>query len=281
MKENMDVSKETREKEQALIRLLRELDCVAVAFSGGVDSALLTALAYETLGSKATAVTVSSPLLPANEREDAMLMGTQIGIRHVVVEMDELTDETFSANPPDKCYICKKMRFTRMAAWAQEQAEKIPFILDGSNADDMKDYRPGMKALKEIAVVRSPMLEVGLTKREIRELSRDRGLFTWDKPARACLASRLPYGETITEEKLRRIEAAENFIGTLLPHVSQFRVRSHGDIARIEMDSSEALKLLTPEWAEQIHDHLRRLGFQYVTLDLKGYRMGSLNEALR
>ena len=281
MEENIEVSMETREKEQALIRLLRELDRVAVAFSGGVDSALLTALAHETLGDNATAVTVSSPLLPLNEREDAVTMGAQIGIRHIIVEMDELTDEAFSANPSDKCYICKKMRFTRMASWAQEQAEKIPWILDGSNADDTKDYRPGMKALREIAVVRSPMLEVGLTKREIRELSRDRGLFTWDKPARACLASRLPYGETITEEKLRRIEAAENFIGTLLPHASQFRVRSHGDIARIEMDGSEALKLLTSELGERVHDHLRRLGFQYVTLDLKGYRMGSLNEALR
>ena len=264
-------------KKEALFALMKDFGSVVVAFSGGVDSSLLAVLAHEILGDAAVAVTVLSPLLPEEEKKDALKMAHQAGIHHVFLEMNELRDEKFTANPPDKCYICKKMRFERLAKWADGQS--IPWILDGSNADDTKDYRPGMKALSEIPIVRSPMLEVGLTKSEIRKLSKEKGLFTWSKPARACLASRLPYGETITEEKLRRIEAAEIFLAGYLPADSQFRVRSHGDIARIEMDLPEALKLL-PENAGRIHDALEKIGFSYVTLDLKGYRMGSLNERL-
>ena len=269
--------KDLQRKRDLLIERLRGFGRVAVAFSGGVDSSCLAAVAYEALGDESVAVTVSSPLLPEDERADALEMARRIGIRHVVVEMDELEDARFAANPPDKWYICKKMRFTRMAEWAAER--NIPWILDGSNADDTKDYRPGMKALAEIANVRSPLLEAGLTKRDIRELSRGMDLFTWNKPARACLASRLPYGETITEAKLRRIEAAEAFLSSLLPSRSQFRVRSHDDLARIEMDMADAWRIL-PERAEAIHDELKRLGFRYVALDLKGYRMGSLNEGI-
>lgn len=271
------IAGDLQKKKEVLVDLLRGFGRAAVAFSGGVDSSLLAAVAHETLGDGAVAVTVSSPLLPEDERQDAFEMARRIGIRHVVVDMDELRDERFAANPPDKCYLCKKMRFTRMAEWAAER--DIPWILDGSNADDTKDYRPGMKALAEIENVRSPLLEAGLTKQEIRELSREMNLFTWDKPARACLASRLPYGETITEAKLRRVESAEGFLATLLPPHSQFRVRAHGDLARIEMDMAEAAKLL-PTQAERIHDTLKQFGFRYVTLDLKGYRMGSLNEEL-
>lgn len=271
------ISAATRDKQDALVRLLRGFGKVAVAFSGGVDSSFLAATACEVLGDNAVAVTVSSPLLPEEERRDALTIAELTGIRHIVVAMDELQDERFAPNPPDKCYICKKIRFTRMAEWAAEQ--NIPWLLDGSNADDTKDYRPGMRALAEISVVRSPMLEVGLTKKEIRELSEEKGLFTWNKPARACLASRLPYGETITEGKLRRVEAAEAFLCTLLPPHSQFRVRSHGDIARIEMNMTETPGLLTAH-AGEVNDMLKTLGFRYVTLDLGGYRMGSLNEEL-
>lgn len=274
--EGADLESEVEERLRGVHRLLEAMGDVAVMLSGGVDSALLAALAHEALGRHAVAVTIESPLLSADERADAGRLAAQVGIRHEVLPMDELEDAGFVANPRDRCYLCKRMRLEAVVRWAAERG--VPWVLDGSNADDRGDYRPGMKALAEFSSVRSPLLEVGMTKAEVRAAARAMGLFTWNKPARACLASRIPYGEPVTAEALRRVEAAERFLEDILPPSAQFRVRAHGDLARVEAEDQDLPRVLARR--EAVAEGLRAVGFRYVSLDLVGYRMGSLNEAL-
>ena len=274
--EGAALESEVEERLRGVRRLLEAMGDVAVMLSGGVDSALLAALAHEALGRHAMAVTIESPLLSADERADAGRLAAQVGIRHEVLPMDELEDAGFVANPRDRCYLCKRMRLEAVVRWAAERG--IPWVLDGANADDRGDYRPGMKALMEFGSVRSPLLEAGMTKAEVRAAARAMGLFTWNKPARACLASRIPYGEPVTAEALRRVEAAERFLADLLPPAAQFRVRAHGDLARVEAECRDLPRVLARR--EAVAEGLRAAGFRYVTLDLVGYRVGSLNEVL-
>ncbi|RVU96911.1 ATP-dependent sacrificial sulfur transferase LarE [Coriobacteriales bacterium OH1046] len=260
-------------KSEALRSALSNMGHVVVAFSGGTDSALLLDVARETLGERAIAITACIHSLPAAELAGARAFCAERGIRHIVVEQDELAIPGFADNTADRCYICKKTLFSRMLEIAA--AEGCAVLADGSNVDDEGDYRPGMRALTELGI-RSPLREAGLAKADIRALSRERGLATWDKPSAACLSSRIPYGETITAEKLARIEAAEDYLHTL--GFSQLRVRSHGTLARIELPVGDIER--GASLARAIAARLRELGFAYATLDLEGFRSGSMNEIL-
>ncbi len=221
-----------------------------VAFSGGVDSTLLLSVAHEVLGDDVLAVTVVSSFMPLQERKEAHEIANMIGARHRIVEIDENDIEGFTDNPPDRCYICKKFLFSQVLGIAE--AEGITCVMDASNADDTGDYRPGLKALKELEI-NSPLMKVGLTKEEIRELSRNRDLPSWGKPAMACLATRVPYGEMITKEKLRQIDEAEEFLRSL--GFGNCRVRHHGNLARIEVSPKRLERLMKPDQRRQITEH--------------------------
>jgi len=257
------------EKFDKLRSLLLEIKNVSVAFSGGVDSTFLLKIAHDILGEKAVALTAGLRSVPAFELREAEEFCRREGIRQVVLEIDELALPEFVKNPTDRCYYCKRHIMARLL-----EASGDAVLIEGSNADDRFDYRPGARALEELGI-RSPLRDTGLTKAEIRHLSKELGLSTWDKPAYACLASRIPYGEEITEEKLRRIELAEAVIMDM--GFRNIRVRSHGDLARIEAAPEDIEILCRAENRLKISGPLKELGFRYVAIDLDGYRRGSLN----
>jgi pyridinium-3,5-biscarboxylic acid mononucleotide sulfurtransferase len=263
-------------KEAALDRALRELPSLIVAYSGGVDSAYLAYAAHRALGSGVLCVTADSPSYPERHRAIARRVAEQVGLNHLVIRTAEMDRPEYRANPANRCYFCKHELYTHLAAIARERG--IPVIADGSNADDRGDYRPGRQAAREFGV-RSPLDEAGLTKDDIRELSRRAGLPTWDEPASACLSSRIPYFTEVTDEKLRMIERAEAVLHDLGFRIA--RVRHHDTIARLELGRDEIARALEPEMADAIDTRLRALGYAHVTVDLRGYRLGSLNEALR
>jgi pyridinium-3,5-biscarboxylic acid mononucleotide sulfurtransferase len=262
------------EKERALRETLSSLGTVIVAYSGGVDSAYLAWVAHDTLGSRALAITAESPSYPDQHRRMALEIAGRFGLHHEIIQTSELERPEYRANPANRCYYCKHELYTQLSRIAGERGA---VIVDGSNADDRGDYRPGRQAAREFGV-RSPLDEVDLTKDEIRELSRRAGLPTWDEPASACLSSRIPYHSEVTGEKLRMIERAERALRERGFRVC--RVRHHDELARIEFGADELSRALAPETREAIVRDLKAAGYRYVTIDLQGYRTGSLNEGL-
>ena len=263
-------------KRSALYRALEEFPSVIVAYSGGVDSAYLAYAATQVLGVRALCVTADSPSYPRRHREMAVRIASEFNLRHEIIATAEISRPEYRANPANRCYYCKHELYTHLSAIGRDRA--ISAIVDGSNADDRGDYRPARQAAREFGV-RSPLDEVSLTKQDIRDLSHEAGLPTWDEPASACLSSRIPYFSEVTEEKLRMIERAETVLRDLGFRVC--RVRHHDTIARLEIAREEMARALEPEIAAAIDRELRTIGYQHVALDLRGYRLGSLNDALR
>jgi len=249
---------------------------VVVAYSGGVDSTLLLRVAKESLREEnVVAVTALSPLYPDRELAGAKRMAQEMGVKHILIESNELEIEGFSKNPSNRCYFCKKELFEEMQSLARKEA--ISFVVEGSTLDDEKDHRPGRRAIQELGI-RSPLQEAGFTKKDVRELSRTLGLPTWDKPSFACLASRFPYGEEITPEGLRMVDEAEDFLFSL--GFKQVRVRHYQSLARIEVYPEEMSRLMSGSLREKVVNRLKEIGYRYVTLDLQGFRSGSMNEVL-
>jgi uncharacterized protein len=262
------------DKERALCDTLASLGSVIVAYSGGADSAYLAFIAHRTLGDRAVAVTADSPSYPERHRQLAIQVARDFGLRHEIIQTSELERPEYRANPSNRCYYCKHELYTHLSRIA---ASRGAVIVDGNNADDRGDYRPGRQAAREFGV-RSPLDEVDLSKEEIRALSRQAGLPTWNEPASACLSSRIPYHTEVTDEKLRTIERAEQALRSLGFRV--FRVRHHDDLARIEIARDEMPRALDPDMSAAIVRALKDAGYRYVSLDLQGYRTGSLNEGL-
>ncbi len=264
-------------KHKRLQSILKEMGGAVIAFSGGVDSTFLLKTAKDVLGDNVLAVTARSATMPGHELQDAVNIARTLGAEHLVIESTEMELSEFVANPPEKCYICKKSRFREILRIAADR--RFPFVLDGENVDDTGDFRPGSRAAKELGV-RSPLREAGLSKREIRGLSRKLGLPTWNKAAYACLASRIPYGNPITEEKLKQVDMGEEFIRGLIP-ANQVRVRHYGHTAKIEIDTRAMARLIRKGEREKLIRFFKQdLGFKFVTLDLEGYETGSLNRVI-
>jgi uncharacterized protein len=255
---------------------MSRLENLAIAFSGGVDSTFLLYVAHQVLGKRVLAVTALSAFYPDRESDEAIAFAQKYGIRQITCTVDELEIKGFAQNPLNRCYLCKSNLFGIFNR-AIEQ-EGIKHLAEGSNADDVGDYRPGMQAVKELQVL-SPLREAGLTKDEIRLLSKEMGLPTWDKPSFACLASRIPYGEPITREKLDAVDAAEQML--IDAGFRQARVRHHGKLARIEISPGQLDKIVAPAMRDKVITNMKKLGFAYVTVDLQGYRTGSMNETIR
>ena len=272
----MEISKELLDKYQNLKNYFKELGSVAIAFSSGVDSTFLLYASYDALADNVIAVTAASCSFPKRELNEAKNYAKELGVRHFIVESEELEIEGFSQNPPNRCYLCKRELFEKIFDLAKK--EGIRYVAEGSNLDDNGDYRPGLQAIAELGA-KSPLREVGFTKKEIRALSAYLGLPTAEKQSFACLESRFPYGETINEKKLGMVDKAEQLL--LDEGFNQFRVRIHGDnVARIELMPDDFPRMLDEKFRLRIYDKFKEYGFAYVSLDLKGYRTGSMNETI-
>ncbi len=259
------------EKSAHLNEIIKALPPAVIAFSGGVDSSFLSSVVYQIQGKKAVALTVDSIFSSRTEMEEAVQVAAEIGIRHQVIAIGEM-DSTVLANPSDRCYHCKKNIFGLLLERADSLNKSV--LLDGSNLDDMDDYRPGLKALKELKI-KSPLLEAELTKEDIRQLSKERGLSTWNHPSMACLASRIPYQDLITADSLKMVERAEAFLKA--QGFTNFRVRKHGLLARIEVPPEDRSRFIDLSLMETVTQAFKKIGFKFVALDLEGYRTGSLN----
>ena len=263
------------QKRSDLVNILEQMRSVIVAYSGGVDSAFLAAVANEALGRKALSVTAVSPSLAPSELEEATDLANRIGLNFMTIETNEIDRPDYQANNPDRCFFCKDELYTHLVRFAEE--ESFDSIVNGTNVDDLGDYRPGIEAAKQYGV-RSPLGEAELTKDDIRALSRDMDLPTWDKPAQACLSSRIPYGTTVTVEALTKIAKAEQFLRS--KGFKQLRVRHHETIARIEIEPSDFSAITSEPLRSEINQEFKNIGYSYITLDLDGFRSGSLNEIL-